>query len=75
MPYFISDLAGLIAATLAVMAAGRAVRARRCTGLVRAAPGRGGGAEPLLLFRAVTLSELKGVLRREPGAGPVSGLD
>ena len=29
----------------------------------------------LLLFRAVTLSELKGTLRREPGAGPVSGLD
>jgi putative peptidoglycan lipid II flippase len=29
----------------------------------------------LLLFRAVTLSELKGVLRREPGARPVSGLD
>jgi putative peptidoglycan lipid II flippase len=29
----------------------------------------------LLVFRAVSLSELKGVLRREPGAGRASGLD
>ena len=29
----------------------------------------------LLAFRAVSLSELKGVLRREPGASAVSGLD
>ena len=29
----------------------------------------------LLLFRAVTLGELKATLRREPGGGGVSGLD
>ena len=69
-------MAGLLfAASLAYPTLSRLFLAKEIAVLVVCAVGAGAYGLCLLLFRAVTLSELKATLRREPGAGPVSGLD
>ena len=65
----------LFAASLAYPLLSRLFLAKEIAVLVVCAAGAGAYGLCLLLFRAVTLSELKATLRREPGAGPVSGLD
>uniref|UniRef100_UPI0025981086 polysaccharide biosynthesis C-terminal domain-containing protein n=1 Tax=uncultured Brevundimonas sp. TaxID=213418 RepID=UPI0025981086 len=69
-------MAGLLfAASLAYPTLSRLFLAKEIAVVVVCAVGAGAYGLCLLLFRAVTLSELKATLRREPGAGPVSGLD
>jgi putative peptidoglycan lipid II flippase len=69
-------MAGLLfAASLGYPVLSRLFLAKEAAVLIVCAAGAAAYGVCLLLFRAVTLSELKGTLRREPGAGPVSGLD
>ncbi len=85
-PAFLSRIARVIAAS-AMMAAllfaadvfypqlSRLFLAKEIAVLVVCGAGAGLYGVCLLAFRAVTLSELKATLKREPGGGAVSGLD
>ena len=85
-PAFLSRFARVVAAS-AMMAAllfaadvfypqlSRIFLAKEIAVLVVCGVGAGLYGVCLMAFRAVTLSELKATLRREPGGGAVSGLD
>ena len=85
-PAFVSRIARVLAAS-AVMAGllllaginygflSQALLAKEIAVLAVCGVGAGVYGVCLLAFRAVTLSELKATLRREPGGGGVSGLD